>query len=87
MKDVNEITTKIIRIAADQAGVAPADVSRETHFINDLNFDSLDVVEFSMSLEDEFGVTIPDEEIDNVKTIDNAIDFVKKQLEAPVGKE
>jgi acyl carrier protein len=84
MKDVTEITTKIIKIAADQAGVAPEQVARETHFINDLNYDSLDAFEFAMSLEDEFGVKVPDEEIENIKTVDDAIELVKKQSEEPV---
>ena len=84
MKDINEITTKIIKIAADQAGVSTDEVTRETNFINDLNYDSLDAVEFSMSLEDEFGVTVPDEEVENIKTINDAIEFVKKQSEAPM---
>jgi acyl carrier protein len=87
MKDMNEITTKIIKIAADQAGVSIEEVTRETNFVNDLNFDSLDAVEFAMSLEDEFGVTVPDEEMENIKTIDDAVQLVKKEDEAPAGKK
>jgi len=87
MKDMNEITTKIVKIAAEQAGVSPDQVARETHFVNDLNFDSLDAVEFAMSLEDEFGVTVPDEEMENIKTIDDAIELVKKQSDEPVAKK
>ena len=78
MKDVNEITTKIIKIAADQAGVAPADVSRETHFINDLNADSLDTVELVMEFEDEFELSIPDEEAEKIQTVGQAIDYIKE---------
>jgi acyl carrier protein len=86
MTDMNDLTSKIIQIAADQAGVSTQEVTRETHFINDLNFDSLDRVEFVMSIEDEFSISVPDEETEKVGTIDDAIMLVKKRLEEPVAK-
>src|SRR3989442_382988 len=49
-----EIEQKVIELAADQAGVAAAQVTRASHFVNELNYGSLGMVEFSMSAEDEF---------------------------------
>jgi acyl carrier protein len=50
MKDQNEIFAKIIQLAAKQAGVAPHQVTREMNFINDLEYDSLDIIEFAMAI-------------------------------------
>jgi acyl carrier protein len=86
MKDMNEITTKVIELAAKQVGVAPEQVTRETHFINDLGYDSLDEIEFAMAIEDAFDIKVDDEQAQDIKTVDQAIEHVKKQLEEPAGK-
>jgi len=72
-----ETRSKVIELAAEQAGVDASSVTPATHFVNDLHFDSLDVVEFSMSVEDEFGVSIPDEQIEKLQTVEDAIQLLE----------
>ena len=75
-----EITEKVIHLAADQVGVEPATVTPDTHFINDLNYDSLDQVEFAMDAEDEFEMQVPDEDAEKFQTVGQVIDYVEKNL-------
>jgi acyl carrier protein len=76
-----EIETKVIEIVAEQMGVDKAEVNRNTHFINDLNADSLDTVELVMEFEDEFETSIPDEEAEKIQTVGQAIDYIKGHME------
>ena len=80
-----EILQKVSAIAAEQAGVPVEEVIPATHFVNDLNFDSLDAVEFTMELEDEFDVQVPDEQAENLKTVEAVVDFVVEKLSAGAG--
>jgi acyl carrier protein len=73
---MDEITTKVIEIVSEQMGVDKAQITRETHFINDLNADSLDTVELVMEFEDEFELSIPDEEAEKIQTVGQAIDYI-----------
>ena len=59
---MEDIEQKVIEIVSEQMGVDKSEITRETHFINDLNADSLDTVELVMEFEDEFELSIPDEE-------------------------
>jgi len=77
-----EIQDKVFQIVSDQMSVDAGELSRETSFVNDLNADSLDTVELVMELEDEFNMTIPDEEAEKLKTVGEAVDYVLKQLES-----
>ena len=79
--DEKEIETKVIEIVAEQMGVDKAEVNRNTHFINDLNADSLDTVELVMEFEDEFETSIPDEEAEKIQTVGQAIDYIKGHME------
>jgi acyl carrier protein len=76
--DVQAIQNKIIDIISEQMGVDKADVSKETSFINDLNADSLDTVELVMEFEDEFDMSIPDEEAEKIQTVGSAVDYIVK---------
>ena len=60
---------------------------RDTHFINDLNYDSLDRIEFAMKLEEMFDLQVPDEEAEKIQTVGEAIDYVIKLLESLVGSD
>jgi acyl carrier protein len=73
-----EIETKVIEIVAEQMGTDRAKISRDTSFFEDLNADSLDTVELVMEFEDQFETSIPDEEAEKIKTVGQAIDFIKK---------
>ena len=74
--DVQEIENKVIEIISEQMGVDKSEISRETSFINDLNADSLDTVELVMEFEDEFDMSIPDEEAEKIQTVGAAVDYV-----------
>ena len=80
MADVN-IQEKVIEIVSEQMGVDKAEVSPETSFINDLNADSLDTVELVMEFEDEFDMSIPDEEAEKIQTVGAAIDYITKIMQ------
>ncbi|MBE6787328.1 MAG: acyl carrier protein [Ruminococcaceae bacterium] len=71
------IFDKIKTILADQLDVDAETLTMETDIAKDLNADSLDVVEILMSLEDEFNVEIPDEEIENIKTIGDLVEYIE----------
>jgi len=73
-----EIEGKVIEIVAEQMGVDKGKITRETSFVDDLNADSLDTVELVMEFEDEFETSIPDEEAEKIKTVGQAIDFIKQ---------
>jgi acyl carrier protein len=68
---------KIKTILSEQLDVDAESLSLDTDMARDLNADSLDVVEVLMSIEDEFGVEIPDEEIENIKTIGNLVEYIE----------
>ena len=74
-----EVFEKIRAIVANQLGVDPASITAETRF-EDLNADSLDVVEVIMALEDEFGIAIPDEAAEQIKNIGAAAEFVAANI-------
>ncbi|MBN1391449.1 MAG: acyl carrier protein [Sedimentisphaerales bacterium] len=59
-------------------GTDKSEITRETSFVNDLNADSLDTVELVMEFEDEFDMSIPDEEAEKIQTVGAAIDYVAK---------
>jgi acyl carrier protein len=76
-QNMDEIETKVTEIVSEQMGVDKAQITRETHFINDLNADSLDTVELVMEFEDEFELSIPDEEAEKIQTVGQAIDYIR----------
>ena len=74
--DVPAIEKRVIEIISEQMGADKSEISRETSFINDLNADSLDTVELVMEFEDEFDMSIPDEEAEKIQTVGAAIDYI-----------
>lgn len=74
--DVQAVEAKVIEIVSEQMGVDKGEITRETSFINDLNADSLDTVELVMEFEDEFDMSIPDEEAEKIQTVGAAIDYI-----------
>jgi len=76
MVTVQEIEDKVFTIVSEQMAINKAEITRETSFINDLNADSLDIVELVMEFEDNFDMSIPDEEAEKIKTVGQAIDYI-----------
>ena len=76
--DVKVIEEKVINIISEQMGADVSEITKETSFINDLNADSLDTVELVMEFEDEFDMSIPDEEAEKIQTVGAAIDYISK---------
>jgi acyl carrier protein len=77
MSGVEERVKKII---CEQLNVAEADVVPEASFVDDLGADSLDQVELIMAIEEEFGVSIPDEDAEKIRLVKDAIDYIKKSI-------
>src|SRR5437870_10408767 len=76
---------RIIQIVCDNLGVNKEQVTRNTSFQEDIGADSLDIVELVMELEEEFEITIPDEEAEKIKTVGQAIDYIEAKLKEKGG--
>jgi acyl carrier protein len=74
------IEERVIEIVAEQMGEDKVKITRETSFVNDLGADSLDTVELVMEFEDEFDISIPDEDAEKIQTVGQAIDYVEAHL-------
>ena len=70
------VEQQVKSIVAEQLGVAESEVKSESSFKDDLGADSLDIVELVMSLEEEFGCEIPDEDAEKLTTVQAAIDYI-----------
>jgi acyl carrier protein len=75
------LTERIIKLIAEQFNVEEDTISLETSFKDDLNADSLDLVELIMALEDEFGLEVEDEEVENIKTVGDAKEYIKRNIQ------
>jgi len=72
------VEERVIEIVSEQMGVAKDQVTRETSFVNDLGADSLDTVELVMEFEEEFDITIPDEEAEKIQSVGQAITYIEE---------
>ncbi|MBU5425774.1 acyl carrier protein [Tissierella pigra] len=76
------IFEKVVNIIAEQLGVDDIEsITMETSMMKDLEADSLDAVEIMMALEDEFGISVPDEDAENFKNIGDIVKYVEKKAE------
>lgn len=73
-----EIPQGLASIVEEVAGVDAGDVTIEKSFVDDLDIDSLSMVEIAVQAEDKFGVKIPDDELANLKTVGDAVDYITK---------
>ncbi len=80
--DRNEILKKIKDIAVEELGVSPEKVTEEARFIEDLGADSIGVMELVMKMEEEFGLQIPDEDIEKLRTVGDVIDYILKKTQS-----
>ena len=71
---------KMKQILAEQLDADIESITLETDIADDLGADSLDVVEMLMSIEDEFEVEIPDEQIESLKTVGNVVDYIQEHM-------
>ncbi len=71
---------KMKQILADQLDADIDSITMETDIADDLGADSLDVVEMLMSIEDEFEVEIPDDQIENLKTVGNVVEYIQENM-------
>jgi acyl carrier protein len=77
-----EIEEKVRKVLAEQLARDESEVTTEARFEEDLDADSLDLVEVVLALEEELGVNIPEEEMESVKTVGQAVDLVAVKLGA-----
>ncbi len=77
---MSSIEEKVRRIIEEKLSVSPDQITVSAKFAEDLKADSLDTVELVMALEDEFGLDIPDEEADKIKTVGDAIKYIESKM-------
>ena len=78
---MSKVKQQIKAIIAEQLGVSESSITNESSFVDDLGADSLDTVELVMALEEEFETEIPDENAEQITTVQEAIDFITDRLE------
>jgi acyl carrier protein len=77
---VDNILDKVIDIVAEELAVDRDEVTEDSSFIEDLGADSLDVVELVMAFEEEFDVEIPDEDAEDIRTVEDAVSYLEDIL-------
>ena len=77
---MSDIEQRVKKIVSEQLGADAAAVKNESSFIDDLGAESLDTVELVMALEEEFDTEIPDEDAEKITTVQQAIDYINKNL-------
>ncbi len=75
---MEDILKRVQNVIVDQLGVDEGDITMEASFIDDLGADSLDIVELVMGLETEFELEIPDDQAENIKTVGDAVNYIKE---------
>ena len=78
----NNLEARLKTMIAEQLGVDEAQVVPSASFADDLNADSLDLVELIMSIEEEFGVEIPDEDAEKIVTVQDALNYLNEHVQA-----
>ena len=73
------VEERVIEIVCENLGVNKEQVTRSTRFIEDIGADSLDIVELVMELEEEFEITIPDDQAEKIKTVGEAIEYIERE--------
>ena len=83
---VQEIERRVIALVAKQAGTSDVEITRATHFRDDLNFDSLDFIELTMAIEIEFDIAVPDTEAEHLQTVGEVVDYAADRLKVSAGE-
>jgi acyl carrier protein len=74
--DEQQVFEQVKKVVAEQLGVSEAEIKRESSYVDDLGADSLDTVELVMAFEETFGMEIPDEDAEKIKTIGDTVNYV-----------
>lgn len=75
---MSEIASRVKAIIVDKLGVEESEVTETASFTNDLGADSLDTVELIMEFEKEFGISIPDDQAENIGTVGDAVSYIEE---------
>jgi len=75
-----EIREKVKKVVAEKLAVSEEKITDEARYVEDLGADSLALVDIAMALEDEFGMKIPDEDIEKITTVGSTIEYIKEHL-------
>lgn len=75
------VLNKVKELVSLQFDLAEEDLDEDTSFIDDLHADSIDLVHLAMTLEDEYEIELEDEDIENIKTIGDTVDYIEEKLE------
>lgn len=73
------ILERVTKVTCEELGVTESEVKPESRFIDDLGADSLDVVELVMALEEEFGIDIPDDDVNSLSTVGDTVTYIEKK--------
>ena len=73
------VSHRVKSLVVKQLGVGEAEISAEKSFVDDLGADSLDIVELVLAIEEEFGLDIPDDEAENIRTVGDAVTYIAAQ--------
>ncbi len=80
-----DVFGQIREIIVDRLKVDPSEVTPEASFVEDLRADSLDIVEMVMRLEETFDITIPDDDVEKLRTVGDAVQYVQRRLKEKAG--
>ena len=78
--ETEEIFEKVKTVIVEQLGIDEANVRMESSFLDDLGADSLDIVEFIMAVEEEFGLEIPDEDVEKIVTVKDVVEYISENI-------
>ena len=78
--ETEEIFEKVKTVIVEQLGIDEANVRMESSFLDDLGADSLDIVEFIMALEEEFGLEITDEDVEKIVTVKDVVEYISENI-------
>ena len=70
---------KVIKLVSDATKIDLAKINATTNFVDDLNLDSLDIVELMMKMEDDFGIEIPEEDAEGLKTVKDVVSYLESK--------
>lgn len=76
---MSDVLERVKKVTVEELNVKPEEVVEGASFQEDLGADSLDVVELVMAFEDEFGIDIPDDEVGSIRTVGDAVEYIKKK--------